>query len=899
MSQNITQDNDEDFDLEDYRSDEGMESKTANVSSDSHPLKEKLGASDSDKERSLDVSIGAKRLIDLYESPDAGIRELLSNAESACLDRARIELREAGVDVPTQTTELLEKAKNVVGYEPQIDVTHRKKPEATTLSVIDNGCGISSNRYRVIQNIGYSTSKDESTQLGQFGVGYYAPIRLVGEDNFFQMTTKSVKTDESYSTLEYLVNVEYMDEERDSYGTEFHFPNFCQAAKNIDVRSAVEEYSQGLRATVVYREFDESGEETDHSEEYQPTALEDRCDDDSLTVVYEDDFVKAVMSPESKPSYETLNISMPIQRNVDYGYSDTAKFDAKWEHDVRVKREDGAICATVDDDLNEDHLVGRVPIEDTKFDKKQADALDGLVGAHMVTDSVGDVVDSGPYAGREVIGRDDFRTMKSEARDEYIPLSRVPDGAVSMPKPSSSRDGYEKGNDDFWRYVSKQLMESWKDIAADRFADLNDWQSFLDMSDEEQEALVRAYNQFGPSYGTNEPSNIQDELEDQFGETIPEDTCKKLDNLNKSYLVVEEGCDRPDLKGNTSSTNIRKILRNYDEVYMAKTVSKKKAELVWGLPEDTAIVRLDGEFYSVIEDLWGWNKLKTIPSRNVREKMPRVDDDVLDEWADKTVDTTSSSNSGGGGGKKGLDSKTITVRTSRRLCRYMNKIRVSTLIDKLENKQSFSTGSFSKSCEWLIVKKQTEISGSTPPTSDCSRNTAGGIAATAVPNYVYEALTDTPRAFGSFAQVRHAIEQENIEAIDTAENVLFASSKKVRYFGGEDALVEAINEWTDYSLDVDSTDVHTSWDATFIDAADISADTYKVGRNTSLADERISLPMDEIRASEHLPDCIDDYHSNEFYTYFGGDIKSLNFDSDEFEVRKQVVIEAGGIPALD
>lgn len=899
MSKNITQDSESDFQLDDYKTEEGLEKKTTNISSESHPLKQELGDTDDDKARKVSAEIAAERFVDLYESPDAAVREMLANSESACLDRARIELRELGVEIPDSTSELLYKAKELAGYKPQIDVTYRRNPEATTFTLSDNGCGISTKRYRVIQNIGYSTSKDHENSVGQFGVGWYSVFTLSGKSDHFEMHTRSRQTDESYSTLEYLGNVEFKDDTRDSYGTTFHVPAFCQAAKSVDVADAVERYSQGLRVTVVYREFDESGEETDASEEYQPMNLEARYGDDSLVVSYEDEFFEVVMSPESNDyKTQTLNISMPIQRNAGRSYQAAPKFSAKWKHDVRVKREDGAICGVTNDDLNEDLLVGRVPIEDTKFDRKQAEALDGFVGVHMVTDSVGDVVRSGPHEGAEVLGRDEFRTMKSEVRDEYIPLSRMPDGAVSMPKPSSSRDGYEKGNDEFWEYVSMRVMDAWREVAAARFESLDSWQDFLDMSGEKQEELVRAYNQFGPSYGTNAPSNVQDELEDQFDTHVPTDTCRKLDNLNRSYPVVEEGCDRPDLKSNTDSTNVRKLLRNYDRVFMSKTVNAKKAHLAWGLPEDTAVIRLDGETYSKLEELWGFEKLKSLPSRNIREKLPSVDDDVLDEWADKSVDDVSTSSSNTGGGKKGLGSKKVTVRTKNRKPRYMNRIRASTLKQKLENGEQFSTGRFSRSCEWLILKKQTETNG-VPRTADCSYRTGGGIATAAVPNYVYEALIDTPRAFDSYAEVRHAIEQQHVEAVDTAENVIFTTTSMTDYFGGEDELLEAIDEWTDYSFDADSTDIHTSWDAEFIDNDDLSADTYGVGTNTCLAGESTNMPMDEIRAAEHLPDCIDDYHSDEFYAYFGADIKSLNFDTKEFEVRKQTVIEAGGIPDLN
>lgn len=890
MSQNITRDYD---DIEDFRTTSGAEKRTQNVSESDHPLKSTIGESEEEKERNLDVTIGAKRLIDLYESQDVFIREMVANSETACINRARIELDEAGYDVPDTPTEILSKAKEKVGYEGQIDIIYHRKPEATTFELHDNGVGISSEQYKLVQNIGYSGNYFDGSVSGNFGVGWLSTFLACGTDGSFEMVTRSAVTGESYGCIEYVANTEYLSKERDSVGTSFYIPAFCSKAQSVNVASAVEKYSKATRVTTVYREFDQSGEETDASEEYQPMRLEERYDDDSLIVSFSNEFFKVVMSPEKKDDLKTYNISMPINRNVDRGYADTHKFSAKWAHDVRTKREDGPIVKCESDES----LVGRVPIEDTKYDKKVAEQT-GFVGVHMTTADIGETVDSAEHEGKEVLGRGGFRSLDCEASEQYIAYSELPDDAISMPKPASSRDSFESGHDDFWRHVSIRVMDAWREVAAARFEALDSWQDFLDMSGEEQEELVRAYNQFGPSYGTNAPSNVQDELEDQFDTHVPTDTCRKLDNLKRSYLVVEEGCDRPDLKSNTDSTNVRKLLRNYDRVFMSKTVNPKKAHLAWGLPEDTAVVRLDGETYQKLEELWGFEKLKSLPSRNIREKLPSVDDDVLDEWADKSVDDVSTSSSNSGGGKKGLGSKKVTVRTAKRKPRYMNRIRASTLKQKLENEEQFSTGRFNRSCEWLILKKQTETNG-VPRTADCSYKTAGGIATAAVPNYVYEALIDTPRAFDSYAEVRHAIEQQHIEAVDTAENVIFTTTSMTDYFGGDNELLEAIGEWTDYSFDADSTDVHTAWESKFIDSADLSADTYGIKTSTCLAGEYIEMPMDEIRAAEHLPDCIDDYHSDEFYAYFGTGIKGLDFDTKQFEVRKQTVIEAGGIPDLN
>lgn len=900
MSKNLTQD--DEFEIEEYRTEEGIERKTADVSSDGHALKQSLGATDSAKERKLDVTIGAERFVDLYESPDAALREMLANSESACLDRARIELRSNGYDVPDSNQALLDEAKEKCGYEPQVDVTHQRKPEANTLTLSDNGCGISTNRYEVIQNIGYSTSKDESSNVGMFGVGWYAAFTLCGKENYFEMVTRSVKSDETYGTMEYLGNVEYLDRRRDSYGTTFQFPAFCQSAKNISVADAVEKYSQGLRVTVVYREFDESGEEVDASEEYTPHRIEDDYSNDVLVVTAENDFFKAVMSPEDiDRSPVTYNISMPIQRNVERGYKSYNKLGAKWQYDVRLLREDGPIC----DCDSDESLVGKVPIEDSKYERKVARQT-GFVSEHMVTQSRGETVDGGEHAGSEVIARRELFSLDCEASEEFVPLSEVPDDAVSMPKPSSSRDGYEKGNDDFWKHVSNAVMDAWKDMASDRFHSLDSWQGFLDMSESEQEGLVRAYNQFGPDYGTNEPGNIQDELDDQFGASVPESVCSKLDNLNQSYHVVEKNADNPRLVSASDNTNIRDILRDYDEVYVGKTMNKKRCMLVWGMPEDTAVVRLEDGVYDDVIDLWGWTKLTDVPVKNVREKLPQVDDDVLDEWADRSTEpvTQQRSNTSSRRTSRNPETKTVTVRTGLRSRRKMNDIKAGRLFDKLDSEDRFCTSSRGHRTKgkYLVLFDQTEIAGTTPPTSGCSRR--DGIAAAAVPKYVYNYLIDAENAVDSFEAATDKIARDELDQFPDTEATVYVSGYEYdKYFDkDEDDFLDAVEEYSDTDLPDDVTIETSGPDIKHASSDAVETTMYGWEQLDSMFDDRIDIDIDSMIANRRLPDCLDDdtIGSQRFEHMFGYRKPSnIHFGCESTQYKLELVEELGGLPEAD
>ena len=451
MSQK-TQDGDE---FAEYRSTTGAEVKTANVSGDTHPVKNQLGMDDANKERIYDPKIAGERFVQFYDDSAASIREYLSNAETACIRRARYELEQAGHDVPTGVAPILETASEKVGYEPLIEVTYNEQSDATRLVIEDNGIGISVEEYQVVQRIGYSTSHSNGERLGQFGMGWMSGFQLTSVDGAFLMHTRSRLTDEAYRTIEYVANFEYLDGEPEQYGTRFEFPEFGESAKEIDITEKVEEFSEGMRVAVLYRHFDAAGNETPFSDDYLPSNMESEHDDDHTVVVFENEFFKAVSSPDCRydrrsGDYHTYNVTMPIRRNVDE-FGRAPKFEAPWKWDFRGKREDGPVVKC---DSNPE-IVGCSPIEDSKFEK-----------------------------------------LTEQQQSSHVRLSDVPEDAVVMPEPASSRDSYMSGHDDFWRHVSLKVADSWRDMSADLFRSFDTWSEFKDLSTADKKVVYRAYSSF-------------------------------------------------------------------------------------------------------------------------------------------------------------------------------------------------------------------------------------------------------------------------------------------------------------------------------------------------------------------------------------------------------------------
>lgn len=752
-------------DLEQYRGTAGAEVKTANVSADDNPLKQKLGEEDGAKERKYDAKIAGERFVQFYDDSAAAIREYLSNAETACIRRARHELLDAGFtedEIPDEVADLLDMAKEETGYEPLIEVTYNRKPDATRLIIEDNGIGISTEEYQVVQRIGYSTSHQEGSRLGNFGMGWMSGFQLTSINGMFKMFTKSYLTDEAYGTVEYVANCEFLDEAPTEYGTRFEFPGFGEAAKEINIPAKVEEYADGMTISVLYRDFDASGQETHRSDDFLATRMEDDYSDDSMVVIYENEYFKAVMSPDSKETgrgLTTYNISMPIRRNTD-GFGTNNAYNAPWKWDFRAKQENGPIVSCESDES----LVGLVPKENTKYDR-----------------------------------------LTPEMQEKCVPMSQVPDDAIVMPEPASSRDSFMGGHNDFWKHVSDKLNEAWAEVARERFTDLDTWDDFLDMDRSEKKALFRAYSKFGPGTTDNTADTIQETLKENLDVDLDADLCLKLDNARSKVSVVSRGHHRAHTKNATHREKIWKVIEEApDGVYMGKSISQKKAEIVWGLGE-THIIRLTGddETYSQFEDDWNWTKAKELPNRNLAEKLPELDDDVAEKFenvSDSDSNNTRRSSTGGNG--KDPDTYRMKVRVGSNSRKYFTAYRTDKLVEKLEDDESFKAGRYS--AQYIIIHEDDVSARTVARSADLSKD----IAATRVPKYVYQYLVNQPNVYESMDELRKAEGGVDITLSDDTEmalsdlpesDCLLTSESKVksRFEGREDDLVELLGHDSD------------------------------------------------------------------------------------------------------
>lgn len=715
MSQKTTQETDDALDTERFKTTHGIETRDLDVT-DEHELDDVF--EDDSIEREIPVEVGAQRFVERYDERAKAIREYLANAHTACIQRAAVELREVGVpdDEVAELLEndvrgLLERAQDEADYDPVIEVDYNRDPsEGYTLRIADNGIGISKSRFVTIKDIGLSGWHMEGSVNGQFGQGTMSGFLLTSIYGEFEMNTRSRRTDESYRVSWGLTDMTKLPGGRDSYGTTFEFPVFCDEAQDIDVPSKVEEYAEGMIVPVIYRDYDEDGRETGRSDDFTPSYLEDLYDDESPLVTYEDEFVKAVWSPDDSNSRNhTWCGYQPIDRN-DPGYS-LRSYEMTNSWDMRIKVEDGPVYAVPDGE--DDSVVGKIPV-----------------------------------------GSQKYRNLPDDQKDKYVERSEVPSGAIIVPAPTDDRDRLQsKHVDDFCREVSRRLDDELRKFTAELLEDVDDFGDVLDLALTQTGLLLRGISRYGPSYSRNDPDEMQEHFEDELGVTIPTDVCKQIDVMKQKVSWAPPSSSNPQRKGGRREKAVWRIeagTGDTGDVFMASRVNESKSRLAWELDDSNQVVQVKAGKYQKWADLFGWRRLKELPNRNFEEEFPDhdFDDAFLDTW-DRSRASSSGSGSSLHTGSGSFDderakSREVKVRRGTGSPRKISKHTGEDLFEALENGQSFKAGT-SYGYNKLVLYDQTDGHGTSAGIKWASKSL--GTAYAVVPSYVYDYLIRAENAY--------------------------------------------------------------------------------------------------------------------------------------------------------
>jgi len=223
----------------------------------------------------------------LYSNREIFLRELISNASDAA-DKLRFEA--------LSNSELLEK-------DPDIKVTIDFDNEAGTLTISDNGIGMS--RDEVISNLGTiaksgtaqflesltGDQKKDSRLIGQFGVGFYSAFIVSDE---VEVLTRKAGTDESEavhwrSSGESEYSIENISKAERGTSVILHLKEDAKEfAESYRLRSIVKKYADHISIPVLMLKEQAANQEEEEKE---------KADD---------------QAPDSIPEYEPVNLAQAL-----------------------------------------------------------------------------------------------------------------------------------------------------------------------------------------------------------------------------------------------------------------------------------------------------------------------------------------------------------------------------------------------------------------------------------------------------------------------------------------------------------------------------------------------------------------------------------------------------------
>jgi hypothetical protein len=574
--------------------------------------------------RQYDPETQGKRIVELYTERDEFIREMLDNAEMAEYVRAVEMLVDAGYDEDelksSQWTmrDVMQEAKQELGYEPVIEVTYSEKESDHTLIISDNGVGIPVYKYKALRDVGYSGWNDVANGVGMHGQGTMSGFLGSGVYSKFGMITNAYETGETYGVEWRLDQNNELPKQREEPGTTFFWPSFCyEAEEEVDVADAVEEYSEGLRVPVKYEHYDEDGNLVDaKSDEFESLYLEDTLPDHALVVTYEDEFVKLVWSPKIKRP-KTFNVAHPTKRN-DGKYSTRNKsYQMPSGYHLRIKQE----------------------------------APKGFVY---------ECPSQPELEGRKLVGEGKLDQIDEDERDEYVSLRDVPDDTIFTPSVTGDRGSFENTErvQAFSERVSEKARENLREQCAELFRSIDSFRGFVDVEGGDAKLLDIATKEFLTVYSKNDPDRLQTQIKNEFDADIPMEAIKRYDDMDDTVSLAPRKRNPSSVgrRHNRTEKNITDVLQLAGEdgqVYMQQRLTHRpKVALAWELHENNQVVQVSTRKYDEYREKYGWKVLKELPTSGFEDAFPEHDFD--DDWLDKydgsvgaSTSTTSSSSSVG------------------------------------------------------------------------------------------------------------------------------------------------------------------------------------------------------------------------------------------------------------
>lgn len=329
-----------------------------------------------------------KRLADdIYESPEAGVREPLTNSITS-IRRVFDNTDEGVINIVVQDGEQI------------------------VMRLRDNGEGISKSVLKeVLTVIGRSKARDDGELSGQYGMGFLASYKLVGMDGGFLMCTNPRDSEEGPYTGLFKPGTFEPDKnnkfpqllDEDDYGTVFEY-YIRDSIDMSDLRDWVDKHARWSPVPVRYEELDEDGNIVE-DEEYYASTIPEKYDSDPYLHV-ENEYYEAATSPSSEN--DTILISSPVSM----GGSRTLRRKLPWNADLRLKYENGIVI----DGPNK----GLVPTTKDEYQDMSEERQEKYIPKdHLTTE---DLLLPEPTGTREKVKKNNefLRHVRDELMDKFI-----------------------------------------------------------------------------------------------------------------------------------------------------------------------------------------------------------------------------------------------------------------------------------------------------------------------------------------------------------------------------------------------------------------------------------------------------------------------------------------------
>ncbi len=510
-----------------------------------------------------------KRLAeDIYQGPEAGIREPLTNAITAIIRASE----EGYLDDPDEGIILFE----LYDYE-----------NLQRLKLRDNGVGLTRDEINeVVSVIGKSTSRSAVDLTGQFGMGFLATWMLAGGvDGGFVMHTNPRGVDEgpisgvwdsnSFSELD----DDALDDglEYDEYGTEFDIM-LGQNIETNDVVNWIHKYSEWSRVPVLFRHYTEDGL-TD--EEFTPKKITDK---------YES--IESGASPsefESTVGYRNSNLNY-YTLETDYFCAVNSNLRSTGHHSDMSK----VILLDVPIDHRNWYINRHFPLETLE------------IRFHYETP----IVVEGPHEGKFVASD----TEANNLGDEFISENLLTTDDIVTPHPTGTRDVLQDTSG-FVEWLGEQFYELYYDDIANQLREVNTLDEYCALTSEERDTFHELINELNDNYRLDSQAvaQIESRARTSFGSALR----NALPLLHRrSVSVAPEGNTGVSKKQNRESKSVREIIVETHgtdrEVYMGHRITQERAEFVWEADGDHYVVQVNSQDQQPFEDYLEWNDLSDL-----------------------------------------------------------------------------------------------------------------------------------------------------------------------------------------------------------------------------------------------------------------------------------------------